>query len=225
MDPVVVEKSLVFNVCPGCGIYSDEKEIDPAGPFAVCPHCGHGHRFLQLPLFVLTGASGSGKSVLCLELAARMSECVFLENDIFWRAEFDTPEDNYCAFRNLCLRVAKNIGQAGRPVVLCGSVIPEQYEACAERRYFAALHYLALVCDSQTLTERLRARPDWRNSSSSAFIEKMVEFNRWIKENAHKTEPPMTLLDNTPLSVDDTVECVAQWIYRHMPEASVLLRV
>ena len=94
-----------------------------------------------------------------------MSECVFLENDIFWRAEFVTPEDNYYSFRNLCLRTAKSISQAGRPVVLCGSAIPEQYEACAERRYFAEIHCLALVCDDQVLAKRLRDRPGWRTAN------------------------------------------------------------
>lgn len=202
----------MFNVCPGCGIYSDEKSIDPQGPFAVCPSCGHQHRFLRLPLFVLTGASGSGKTTLCFELAARMSECVFLECDIFWRPEFATPEDNYYGFRNLCLRVAKNVSQAGRPVVLCGSAIPEQYEACAERRYFGETYYLALVCDDQELANRLKKRPGWRKSSKPETVEKMVEFNRWFRANSCKTKPPIMLLDNTHLSIGESVERVAGWI-------------
>jgi hypothetical protein len=95
----------MFNVCPGCDEYSVEKLIDPAGPFAICPYCGHQHRFIQLPLFVLTGASGIGKSTLCLELTAKVSKCVVLESDILWRTEFATPDDNYHDYRNLWLRV------------------------------------------------------------------------------------------------------------------------
>jgi gluconate kinase len=209
----------VFNVCPGCGIYSDEKLIDLEGPFAVCSHCGYRHGFVQLLLFILTGASGSGKSCICLELVARMSECVFLENDLFWRTEFATPEDNYYNFRNLCLRVAKNISQAGRPVVLCGSAIPEQYEACTERRYFSKTHYLALVCEEQELVRRLRDRPGWRKSSAPDVIGEMVKFNQWFIENADKTEPSMALLDNTHLSLEGTVERVADWIRSRLPSA------
>lgn len=62
------------------------------------------------------------------------------------------------------LRLAKNIGQAGLPIILCGTSLPDQFEACPERRYFATLHYLALVCDEITLKERLRQRPAWRSS-------------------------------------------------------------
>jgi hypothetical protein len=133
-DPPGIEH--MFNTCPGCGQYSVEKTIDPAGPFAVCPFCGHRHRFLQLPLFVVTGASATGKTTVCLALQSSLPECVVLECDVLWRPEFADPENDYRAFRDVWLRLAKNIGQAGRPVVLCGSAIPAQYEPCPERRYF-----------------------------------------------------------------------------------------
>lgn len=206
----------MFNVCPDCGVYSEEKSIDPRGPFAVCPNCGHAHRFVRLPLFIVTGASGAGKSIVCLELAARMPECVCLECDIFWRSEFATPEDDYYSFRNLCLRVAKNVGQSGHPVALFGSAIPEQYETCAERRYFAEIHYLALVCEDKALAKRLQDRPGWRRSAAPETIRRMAEFNRWFFENAHTAQPPMTLLDTTALSIEQSVEQVANWIRSHL---------
>lgn len=161
----------MFNVCPRCGEYSDEKSIDPSGPFAICPYCDHHHRFVRLPLFVVTGASGTGKSSAALRLATEMQDYVCMESDVLWRPEFDTPDDGYRTFRNLWLRIAKNIGQAGRPVVLIGGGAPEQFESCPERRYFSELHYLALVCDEAVLASRLTARPGWRsrqarNSSS-----------------------------------------------------------
>lgn len=34
----------MFNVCPQCGEYSDEKAIDVRGPSAICPACGYAHR-------------------------------------------------------------------------------------------------------------------------------------------------------------------------------------
>lgn len=202
----------MFNVCPGCGAYAVEKAIDPRGPFAVCPTCGHRHRFLQQPLFILTGASGAGKSTICLELPARLPECVSLETDILWRPEFNRPENDYQDFRDTWLRLAKNIGQGGRPVVLRGSAIPEQFEHRPERRYFASLHYLALVCDDAALADRLRARPGWRQSSGLDFIERMIAFNRWLKTNANQTTPPMTCLDTTCESIADTVGQVVEWV-------------
>jgi len=205
----------MFNVCPACGAYEVEKAIEPGGAaaaFAGCPRCGHRQRFLRLPLFVVTGASGAGKSALALALPARLPECVTLESDILWGAGFDTTEDGYAAFRGLWLRLAKNVHQAGRPVVLCGSALPEQFEGRPERRYLAAIRYLALVCDERRLAERLRRRPAWRESGGDAFVAEMVRFNGWLGDHAARTSPPMDLLDTSELSVEEATERVAAWV-------------
>jgi hypothetical protein len=110
----------MFSVCVNCGEYHEDKIIRD-GSFALCPNCNHPHPFKMLPLFVLTGASATGKSTLCYELAQRQGNCVALEVDIFWRKEFISPEDDYYDFRNLSLRVANNIQQAGRPL-FCAAV-------------------------------------------------------------------------------------------------------
>jgi len=65
---------------------------------------------------------------------------------------------------------------------LVGSALPEQFENCPERRYFTHIHYLAVVCDDDTLVQRLRARPAWRGSGTAEFIEDMRGFNAYIKK-------------------------------------------
>ncbi len=202
----------MFNVCPQCGEYSDAKEIDPQGPFAVCPSCGHRHRFVQLPLFVLTGASGAGKTAVGLSLAQSFQCCVTMESDILWGAVAATAEDDYRGYRNTWLRVAKNIDQAGRPVVLVGTALPEQFENCPERRYFTTIHYLALVCDDETLARRLRGRPVWRRAGTTAFVEEMVAFNRYLKAHAATSTPPMSLLDTTDATVAESTAATIAWI-------------
>jgi hypothetical protein len=115
-------------------------------------------------------------------------------------------------FRNLWLRVAKNTGQAGRPVILCGTALPEEFETCPERRYFSTLHYLAMVCDDNLLKERLMLRPRWRQSGSNDGVKRMIQFNRWLKEHATTTNPPMTLYDSSRRSIQETTKEVARWI-------------
>ncbi len=206
----------MFNVCAQCGIYDEAKHIDSSGPWAICPHCSYAHRFVQRPLFVLTGASGAGKSSVCLNLPSALPECVCLESDILWGHVAATPDDDYRSYRNVWLRVAKNVAQAGRPVVLCGTALPDQFEPCPERRYFTELHYLALVCDDDLLAARLRARPSWRGAGGDAFVDTMTAFNRWIKANAAATRPPMSLLDTTGSSVEQSVDQVAAWVRAHL---------
>ncbi len=206
----------MFNVCPKCGEYSVEKTIDASGPRAICPCCSYAHPFLQLPLFIITGPSGSGKSTICLELIPLVHECVILESDILWGAFPATSENNYRDYRNMWLRVAKNIGQSGQPVVLCGTALPEQFEACPERRYFSTLHYLAMVCNDRLLEERLKQRPTWRQSGSRESIGGMIRINRWLKEHASTTQPPMTLYDTSHRSITETTRDVGQWIRQRL---------
>jgi adenylate kinase family enzyme len=202
----------VFNVCPQCGEYSVEKTIDPTGPFAICPFCHYAHPFLQQPLSIITGSSGAGKSTICLELAPFLQECVVMETDILWGLVPNTSENNYGDYHNTWLRIAKNIGQAGRPVVLCGTALPEHLETRPERRYFSTVHYLAMVCDDSTLVERLKQRPSWRGTASEDVIKHMVQFNRWLKEHAATTNPAMTLYDSGSRSIQETTQDIAQWI-------------
>lgn len=202
----------MFNVCLRCGEDRADKAIVPEGAYAICPNCRFQNEFVRLPLFILTGASGVGKSTVCLRLAAQMKDVVIMESDILWRVEFNQPETNYREYRETWLRVCKNISQAGKPVVLCGVGEPSQFEQCIERRYFSELHYLALVCDDQIFASRLRNRPTRGGPLKDEDIKEQVVFNRWLVNNAQNTEPPMTLLDTSEISVAQTVEKVERWI-------------
>lgn len=204
----------MINVCRQCGIYRPDKAIDPAGPAAICPECGFAHPFRRLPLLIVSGASGAGKTTVCHELTGRLDQAVLLDVDILWRAEFNRPDNGYRDFFETWLRMAKNIGQSGRPVVLFGAGIgvPENIEPCVERRYLSAVHYLALVCGDQELGARLKSRPAWRESGGEAFIDGQVRFNQWFKEQAERSQPPVRLVDTSARTAAETAQEVAHWI-------------
>lgn len=201
----------MFNICANCGEYHPDKIIVSSGSYAVCPNCGFKHKFIQLPLFILSGASGTGKSTVSLALADKMKEVVVMESDILWRRELEQPGTDLGEYRETWLRVCKNISQSRKPVVLCGAAVPEHFEACVERRYFSEIYYLALICDDEILTSRLRNRPAWRGFTDK-LIKEHISFNRWFKDNAHKTKPPITLLDTSKMTVNQSVEEVVRWI-------------
>ena len=203
----------MFNACANCGHWHDKREIDAAGPYAICPDCGYPQPFLYLPLFVITGASGVGKSTITLALMGQLPSFVLLEGDIFWRDEFNRPENDYLDFRNVCLRAAKTINQSGRPTIITGSATPGQYETCPEFCYFDGVHYLALVCEDAELKRRLRQRPSWRQSGSAEFIEGMLAFNNWFQERGDL----VTLLDTTQISVAQTAAEIKAWLATHYP--------
>lgn len=208
----------MFNVCHACGLYRADKCIEAVGEpglaDAICPECGHRHRFRRLPLLVLSGASGAGKSTVCQQLTGVLTQVVMLDTDILWRAEFDQPQTNYRDFLDMWLRLAKNIGQAGRPVMLVGAGVgvPHNLAPCVEHRYFSAARTLALVCDDDVLADRLRQRPAWRTSGGDSYVANHQQFNRWFQTQAPTQTPLIDLLDTTTLCVADTVARVAAWI-------------
>src|SRR5262249_31337025 len=160
----------------------------------------------MLPLLIISGASGTGKSTLCHSLLGKMDDVVLLDSDILWRPEFANPENGFHEFFELWLRVCKNISQSGRPVVLFGAGVGVSHnlESCIEMRYFSSLNYLALTCDSEVLAERLRKRPAWRESSNTGYIEEHTRFNDWFKTNARTTTPHIDLLDTTSVPIATT---------------------
>ena len=193
-------------------MYRADKIIDPSGPYAICPECGYRHPFRQLPLLVVSGASGAGKTTVCQRLLGPVTQAVLLDSDILWRAEFNTPENNYREFFETWLRVCKNISQSGRPVVLFGAGmgVPDNLENCIERRYFSNVHYLALVCSDEALAERLRQRPFWRGAREPAFIEENIRFNHWFK--AYERQPPIHLIDTSHAPLEETALQIASWV-------------
>jgi DNA-directed RNA polymerase subunit RPC12/RpoP len=204
----------MMNVCYNCGEYRVDKEFDQSGPYAICPLCGFKHEFRMLPVLMIGGASGVGKTTVYNHLVGTLSDVVLLEADILWRPEFDQPENNYRSFFETWLRISKNVSQSGRPVALfgAGGAVPENVELCVERRYFSAVHYLALTCDDEVVVERLKSRPAWRKCGDPEFIDARVKFNHWFKEKAITLEPPVELLDTTGMSVEEAGAGVARWI-------------
>jgi Predicted nucleotide kinase len=175
----------------------------------ICPNCKEKQLLKRLPLFIITGASGVGKSTLSAELYKKETEYIVLESDILWFDFFNTIEDNYRTYRETWLRLCKNISQSGKSVVLCGCSTPEQFENCIERRYFSEILYLACVCDSDLLEKRLR---QGRNVNDDNWIQSSISFNQWLKDNADKTEPKIMLLETSNKSVEEAAEFVDEWI-------------
>ena len=204
-----------LNVCPACGEWSDDLVVAAEEAVLVCPACGQRRPFARLPLFALTGPSAAGKSAVATILAGQLQPCVVLEQDLLWLPGQLDPADEHRQFRRLWLRLVAAQHQNGRPVLLCGTVVPGQLEACPERRLVSQIHYLALVCEDAELEARLRARPAWR-AWTDEKVARMMAFNQWVKRHAATTTPPMQLLDTSGRSVQDSAAGVRAWVLQQL---------
>ena len=204
------EVGLDLRICPACGDLADRPVVD--GDLRRCARCGHEWPFRKLPLFALTGPSGAGKSTVGPLLAARLAgDVVVLEQDILW---IGALRDDVAAFRSVWLRMAAMLHQNGRPVVLCGTVAPPEFEPLPERAFFSDIHYLALVGLPSSLRARLRARPAWREWDEPR-IEEMLEFNAWLRKSA--PELGVDLFDTTEVPPEVTADHVEKWIRARLP--------
>ncbi|HEX2947690.1 MAG TPA: hypothetical protein VHT96_17265 [Clostridia bacterium] len=164
-------------------------------------------------LFIVTGASGIGKSSACEVLFRNEKDYIVMESDLLWSDIFNTPEDNYRAYRELWLKVCGNISQIGLPVVLCGCTVPEQLEVCDTRKYFSAIIYIAVVAEENELIKRMKYG---REITDDKWIESSVHFNEWLKNNNTKTTPNIILVDNTSLSPEETSKKIDEIIRNNM---------
>ena len=205
----------MFNVCPACGEYRDVKII--AGPSCVCPACGVVAPGVRRPLFILSGASGTGKTTACHTLLARGVDAVVLDSDVLWGKEFRAPSQ-WTRYFNLWLRLAKSIGMSGRPVLLAGAGfgVPANLTQCTEYDNFRRVHILALVCDDTMLAQRLNRRPGWRGSADPGVIDEHFRFNRWYRRQPAQAAaaggPLLKILDTTHLTTVAVAAAITHWM-------------
>ncbi|MET0132764.1 MAG: nucleoside kinase, partial [Kibdelosporangium sp.] len=83
-----------------CGVRMDVPVVPADEAVVVCEACGHRQPFLRLPMFALTGPSGTGKSTVSRMLAGELGGAVVvLEQDVLWTAGLRDPYHDFQLFR------------------------------------------------------------------------------------------------------------------------------
>jgi len=191
-------------ICPKCGAYA-LNNIERKPDATTCSACGQSTPANIYPLFIVTGASGSGKSTVVAELRCQLPECVIFDSDLLWGR---TKE-----YYNTWLRIAYSIAQGGQYTVICGTLMSWDLEACEDRGLVGTIHFLNLHCSDEVREQRLRARPMWRHSSNDAYIEEHRRFAQWLLDNAATAyNPPMSVVDTTNASVTEVAAAIAHWV-------------
>jgi hypothetical protein len=191
-----------MHYCQRC----DEPQLmlpDGNGNGARCPTCGNlDPRPVIRPLFVVTGASGAGKTTIFPELLGRLArQCAVFDAD--WlidplgRAAKDGQVD-WPSFRDSWLHVAHGVAQNGLPTLLLAPFIPEHLAGLPGRPWVGDIHFLVLDCPDDLRRRRIEARPAWRNRD----IDDQTRFGRWLRENL---SPVIDTSQDSPSGVAETV--------------------
>lgn len=137
--------------------------MEPDGGGAECPACGRRDETALLqPLFVVTGASGAGKTSIFGALAGRLSRrCLVFDVDWLLDASTvlagassigDLPWDG---FAQAWLAVAHGAAQSGLPTLLLGPLVPQQLDANVGRKWVGPIHSILLDCPDEVRRDRM----------------------------------------------------------------------
>ena len=179
-------------------------------PVLHCPHCGTQQPVPDFPLFIVTGASGTGKTTITEPLRNLLPGCDVFDVDII----LQVAALGWDTWRNTWLRLAHAIALNGRATVLCGSLMPDQLETLPARKLVGPIHFCNLDCPDAELADRLRRRPAWRGTSTEDAIARHQRFAAWLRTNIQPC------YDTSQVTPAETAEHIATWISRSMDDAA-----
>lgn len=161
----------------------------------------------KFPLFIVTGASGSGKTYVIKELRRLMPDFDIFDPDNL----IEFIGHDWEMMRNIWLRVARNIAENGRMTIICGTMMPWDIEKCADFPFFKHVYYLNLHCDEETREKRLRER-NW----SEEEIQNHKNFAKRLLEIADEVyNPPMPTIDTTATDVTEVASRIREWVHQY----------
>lgn len=166
----------------------------------------------KMPLYIVTGASGSGKTSMIKELRRIMPEYDVFDYDVIIpflikdKKYFDKEDTR--KLQNIWLRVAQDIAECGRKTILCGIIDPEDLKRSMGFKHFRQVCFLLLHCDDRTRELRLRAR--------SKVSDKKIQYNRKLAhslmEYARYNKPTVPIIDTSNTEVTKVAEQISEWI-------------
>ncbi|MFC6332079.1 AAA family ATPase [Paenibacillus septentrionalis] len=170
----------------------------------------------KLPLFIVTGASGVGKTTVMHELRKLLPDFVVFstDNDNFGTTSSKLEyQDRY----NLLLHFAHAVALSGRGTIICGTCMPWDAEKCDMYQAFREVCFINLHCDDATRNHRLRNRED-KATWTDDMLKQHEQFAQWLLDNADSAyDPPMPTIETTtnpPSAVAEQIKAyiMTKWI-------------
>jgi hypothetical protein len=171
-----------------------------------CPRCGDEQQVPDLPLFVVTGASGTGKSTVTGPLRRLLPDCEVFETDALLHVAalgLDTESGTW-------LRLAHDIALNGRVTVLTGAFLPSQLEPLPGRKLIGPIRFCTPDCFDDVIAERLRRRPSWRSASKETVVAEHQRFAAWLRTHVRPC------YDTSVLSPAETAGQIAAWVRQNL---------
>ena len=198
----------MISICPKCGNYDWDKEVlDSKKTKIKCPICGAIWNSKGLPLLILTGCSGVGKTTTAQELMQRETPFVTLDADFFTFMPSGTDED-WIARVEHQEEISADIMQAGKPVLWSMAGCLDKLKSTYNARFFSGIYCLALTCDTEELKRRMI---EGREITEEEWIQSSIEYNQFFKEHYQIGDMKFTTFDTTGKTTAEIADYVIEW--------------
>lgn len=197
----------MIGICPQCGNYNWDKTVTETE--IACPRCGHRWHYRRLPLFILSGCSGVGKTTTAQELLQRQTDLIVLDADLFYNLMPHESDEDYLRQVEQVLSLSRNLMQCGKPVLwtMAGSL--DKIHRTYNCRFFSAIHCLALTCEESALRRRMT---EGRGIADEGWLQSSADYNRYFQTHDQLGDLRFETLDITDKSVSEVASAVEAWV-------------
>lgn len=203
----------MIGICPKCGNYEWDKRV--RGDTVSCPKCGHSWGLRKLPLFILSGCSGVGKTTTAQAIMQRAVDFVVLDADMFYGVmTIKTEEDERRRVEQM-MNLSRNIAQSGQPVLWTMAGNLDKLHSAYNRQFFSEIACLALTCEEAALRRRMA---EGRGITDQNWIESSVDYNRYFMTHDRLGDMAFDTLDITGKTPDEVAENVIAWVHKRWTE-------
>lgn len=169
-----------------------------------CPGCHEVRTYSPLPMVLVTGASGSGKTTMAQHLRLLFGgarDYAVMDTDLFLHmAQF-----GWSAWCNNWLLLAYGLAENGCVLILCGAIDPHDLEDLPARPLVGDIHSLLLTCPAEVTALRLSERPPWRQWSAGRIGAQVDYASELRSRNYHS-------IDTSRLAPREAARRAAIWI-------------
>lgn len=196
--------------CIKCGNHNWDKEID--GNTARCPKCGHTWEMVSLPLFILTGCSGVGKTTTAQMIQQKKVDFVVLDADIFYSRLQPQTEEDYYGMLELIGQISANMMQSGRTVLWTMAGNLDKLPWLYWRRFIPEVKCLALTCEEELLRKRMK---EGRGIADENWIQSSVDYNEYFRTHDRHGDTVFETFDISGKDVEEVADYVIDWVKKN----------
>lgn len=206
----------MIGTCSKCGNHKWDKVVDNGKVY--CPECNNSWDYVALPLLILSGCSGIGKTTTAIEIVKKKVDFVVLDADIFGGIQNAVSQEDYQKRVDTICWLSRNINQSGKPVLwtVAGNLdmFPQSYNS----RFFSEIDCLALVSSEETIRKHMT---EGRGITDEGWVAGSVGYNEYFKSHDSIGDLKFETLDIDSKTPSEVADQVISWVEKCLNKNTV----